>query len=145
MKRLKYLTIVMVGVLLAGCNMIGPKDEELVFQLSDLQGLWIETQVTDMQHYVRFTDEQADEPGYFYGREWEEAEDVFEEDLTPYGNGWFKYLFETEDGGLTEIHLMDNGGAEIPKVYVVSKLTETDLEYYEKDRKQVKFYFEKVL
>ena len=40
---------------------------------------------------------------------------------------------------------MDNGGAEIPKVYVVSKLTETDLEYYEKDRKQVKFYFEKVL
>ena len=30
---------------------------------------------------------------------------------------------------LTEIHLMVNGGASIPKVYVVQKLTDTELEY----------------
>ena len=136
--------VALVGVVMAGCNMIGEKDKEPDFRLSDLQGLWLETHVTDVQHYVRFTTEQADEPGYFYGREWHEEDDVYESDLKPYGNGWFKYLFETKDGGLTEIHLMDNGGAEIPMVYVVSKLTETELEYYDQDRKQRKFYFEKV-
>lgn len=111
------------------------------YQLSDLQGLW---QENNTEHYVRFTTEQSDETGYLYGREWDEAEDIFEEDLQPQGNGWFKYLFETS-GSLTEIHLMDNGGAEIPKVYVVSKLTDTALEYYEKEQKSVKFYFTKMV
>ena len=40
---------------------------------------------------------------------------------------------------------MDNGGAEIPKVYVVSVLTDTKLEYYEKDYTSNKFYFSKVV
>ena len=145
MKRLKYLAIVMASALLAGCNLIGPKDKEPMYQLSDLQGLWLETQVRDMEHYVRFTTEQSDETGYLYGREWDEAEDVFEEDLQPHGNGWFKYKFEIVDGKLTEIHLMDNGGAEIPKIYVVSKLTDTELNYYEKEYPAIKFYFEKVV
>lgn len=93
---------------------------------------------------MRFTTEQSDEAGYLYGREWDEAEDIYEEDLLPHGNGWFKYLFET-NGNLTEIHLMDNGGAEIPKVYIVSKLTSTTLEYYEKDHKSISFSFQKMV
>ena len=40
---------------------------------------------------------------------------------------------------------MDNGGAEIPKVYVVTLLTDTDLSYYEKDHKSIKFSFSKVV
>ena len=119
--------------------MISPSQPE--YRLSDLQALWLEN---GTEHYVRFTTEQSDEQKYLYGREWDEAEEVYEEDLKPYGNGWFKYLFETT-GSLTEIHLMDNGGAEIPKVYVVSKLTSTELEYYEKDRKNNKFAFSKVV
>ena len=111
------------------------------YQLSDLQGLW---QENNTEHFVRFTTEQSDEAGYLYGREWHEDEDVFESDLKPYGNGWFKYLFETS-GNLTEIHLMDNGGAEVPKVYVVSSLTSDLLEYYEKDRTSNKFSFSKVV
>ena len=124
---------------MASCNMFNRNTPE--YQLSDLQGLW---QENNTEHYVRFTTEQSDETGYLYGREWDEAEDIFEEDLQPQGNGWFKYLFETS-GSLTEIHLMDNGGAEIPKVYVVSKLTDTALEYYEKEQKSVKFYFTKMV
>ena len=111
------------------------------YQLSDLQGLWLEN---NTEHYVRFTKEQSDETGYLYGREWDEAEDITEDDLLPKGNGWFKYLFETT-GSLTEIHLMDNGGAEIPKVYVVTVLTDTELSYYEKDHKSIKFSFSKVV
>lgn len=118
----------------------GGNDPE--YRLSDLQALW---QENGTEHFVRFTTEQSDEAKYLYGREWDEAEDVYEEDLKPYGNGWFKYLFETTGRNLTEIHLMDNGGAEIPKVYVVTKLTNTDLEYYEKDNKNIKFSFSKVV
>lgn len=138
--NVKVLLLAILGVVLASCSLIGG-GETPEYRLSDLQGLWQENSTL---HYVRFTTEQSDETGYLYGREWDEADDVYEEDLKPYGNGWFKYNFETK-GNLTEIHLMDNGGAEIPKIYVVSKLTDTDLEYYEKDRKNNKFYFSKVV
>lgn len=147
--NLHLVFLALVGVILAGCEV--PTNEPM-YKLSDLQGLWLETHVKDMQHYVRFTTEQSDETGYLLGREWDEEEDIFESDLLEAretlghpGNGWFKYLFEVMDGGLTEIHLMDNGGAEIPKIYVVSKLTDTELEYYEKDYKNIKFYFSKVV
>lgn len=155
MKRLKWLTIVVVGVLLASCNMIGPKDKEPVFQLSDLQGLWLQDN-DPTEHYVRFTTEQSDETGYLYGREWNEyygdedqavyESDLFEslETLGVHGDGWFKYKFET-NGNITEIHLMDNGGAEIPKVYIVSKLTDTELVYYEKEYKNLTYQFSRIV
>ena len=124
---------------MTSCGLFNNNNPE--YKLSDLQGLW---QENNTEHFVRFTTEQSDEAGYLYGREWHEDEDVFESDLKPYGNGWFKYLFETS-GNLTEIHLMDNGGAEVPKVYIVSKLNDTELEYYEKDRTSNKFSFSKVV
>ncbi|MBQ5379237.1 MAG: hypothetical protein IKQ50_03980 [Paludibacteraceae bacterium] len=133
--------VALVGIAFSSCSMIGGRDKEPSYQLSSLQALW---QENNTLHYVRFTTQQSDETNYLYGREWDEAEDVYEEDLLPKGNGWFKYKFES-NGSLTEIHLMDNGGAEIPKVYVVTKLTSTDLEYYEKDRASNKFYFSKVV
>lgn len=135
----KFVLLALLAVAFIGCNMISPEKPE--YRLSDLQALW---QENNTEHFVRFTTEKSDQTNYLYGREWDEGEDVYEEDLQPYGNGWFKYWFETS-GNLTEIHLMDNGGAEIPKVYVVSKLTDTDLEYYEKDRKNIKFYFSKIV
>ena len=141
---MKKLIIAILSVLtcaFTSCIGWGNGGEEPTFQLSALQGLW---QEDNTQHYVRFTTEQSDEVGYLYGREWDEAEDIHEEDLLPQGNGWFKYLFET-NGQLTEIHLMDNGGAEIPKVYVVSVLTDTRLEYYEKEYPAFKYYFNEVV
>lgn len=141
----KFLLLALVGIALAGCNLFNKPTE---FQLSDLQGLWQENKT---MHYVRFTTENSEETGYLYGREWDEAEDIYEKDLLDFlaeygihGNGWFKYKFE-KNGNLTEIHLMDNGGAEIPKIYVVTLLTDTDLSYYEKDHKSIKFTFTKVV
>jgi len=141
----KFLLLALVGIALASCNLFNKPTE---FQLSDLQGLWQENKT---MHYVRFTTENSEETGYLYGREWDEAEDIYEKDLLDFlaeygihGNGWFKYKFE-KNGDLTEIHLMDNGGAEIPKVYVVTLLTDTDLSYYEKDHKSIKFSFSKVV
>lgn len=136
MKAFRIFCIALFGIAVCSCTPNAPS-----FNLSDLQGLW---QENNTEHFVRFTTEQSDEAGYLYGREWDEAEDIYEEDLLPHGNGWFKYLFET-NGNLTEIHLMDNGGAEIPKVYIVSKLTSTTLEYYEKDHKSISFSFQKMV
>lgn len=141
----KILLLAWLVIALAGCNLFNKPTE---FQLSDLQGLWQENKT---MHYVRFTTENSEETGYLYGREWDEAEDIYEKDLLDFlaeygihGNGWFKYKFE-KNGNLTEIHLMDNGGAEIPKIYVVTLLTDTDLSYYEKDHKSIKFTFTKVV
>lgn len=140
----KFLCLVLLGMVMTSCF-----NNQPTFYLKDLQGLW---QENNTEHYVRFTTEQSDEAGYLYGREWDESEDIYEQDLLDYlskygihGNGWFKYLFETDNQKLTEIHLMDNGGAEIPKIYVVTKLTSTTLEYYEKDHKTISFSFQKMV
>ena len=119
MKKLFYWTLVVfVSIAFSSCSLFGGggKSNDPNFQISDHEG-----------------------------------EDVTEQDLLDTwtqsgirGNGWFQYKFET-NGNLTEIHFMDNGGAEIPKVYVVSVLTDTKLEYYEKDYTSNKFYFSKVV
>jgi len=153
MKKLYYLALAaVVGIALSSCSMLGG-NKNPSFNLRDLQGLWEEN---NTEHYVRFTTEQSDESGYLYGREWnnddwDEKDGDYEEFLIEQrekqgfpGNGWFKYEFKT-NGNLTEIHLMENGGADIPKVYVVSKLTSTELSYYEKDHTNFKFNFSKVV
>ena len=141
MKNFKLFLVALVGIALSSCSMM---DKDTNYQISDLQGLWLEN---NTQHYVRFTTDQSDENPYLLGREWDLADDVSEQDLIDQynrdhhpGNGWFKYWLETS-GKLTEIHFMDNGGAEIPKVYIVTKLTSTTLEYYNKDYKNEKYYF----
>ena len=149
----KLLLAVLMGIVMSSCSIMNG-DKEPLLRLTDLQGLWLEN---GTEHYVRFTEEQSDEEGFLYGREWDE-DDWFETEMTyeeyliwnreklghP-GNGWFKYKFETTDGGLTEIHLMDNEGAEIPMVYIVSKLTDTELEYYEKEYTNFKYAFSRVV
>lgn len=117
----------------------GPNPPEVIkFKEADLLGLW---QEIGTEAYVRFTSEQDEAGEYKYGREWDESEDIFESDLLPYGNGWFKYKLIQSD--LTEIHLMDNGGAEVPKVYVVTKLTDIELQY--KDNFGTTHSFDKVV
>ena len=123
--------LVLVAVVMTSC--FGPSNEPS-FVEADLVGLW---QEEGTEAYVRFTSE-ADETGeYKYGCEWDEGDDVFEGDLIPYGNGWFKYKLVKSD--LTEIHLMDNGGADIPKVSQVVKLTAAELEYRDEYKKTHRF------
>ena len=112
--------------------------EEPTFIENDLLGLW---QEKGTETYVRFTTEQDETGEYKYGREWDESEDIFESDLLPYGNGWFKYKLVQSD--LTEIHLMDNGSADIPKIYQVVKLNAGELQY--KDAQGKTYHFSKVV
>ena len=140
MNRISLLisTLLLVATVMTSCFGPGPNPEEVAFKEADLLGLW---QEQNTEAFVRFTSEQDETAEYKYGREWDEGEDVFESDLKPYGNGWFKYKLVKSD--LTEIHLMDNGGADIPKVYQVLKLTAGELQY--KDDYGKTHYLDKVL
>ena len=134
-KSFIFLALGAVMVAFSACSLFGNK--EVSVSESDLIGTW---QENGTEAFVRFLTEKADSE-YKYGYEWNEAEDIFPEDLVKYGNGWFKWKLVKAD--LTEIHLMDNSGAEIPKVYTVTRLTDTDLEY--KDDFGVKHAFSKVV
>ena len=133
MKKYYYLAIcAIVSLTLTGCFGGSGSYNDPSYSLSDLQALW---QEDGTDHFVRFTTERSSEYPYYLGLE----------ELGHPGNGWFKYEFKTSGGDLTEIHLMDNEGAEIPKIYIVSRLTSDKLEYYEKDHSSSKYYFSKVV
>ena len=128
---LRIALVAMVGAVVASCSL----GTEPTFQENDLLGLW---QEDGKEAFVRFTAEKDSTGVYKFGYEWDEGDGVFESDRTnidsKYGNGWFKWKLVKAD--LTEIHLMENGGADIPKVYTVRKLTDTEL-LYEDDFKNV--------
>ena len=125
--------VAIVAMMMTSCQMEKPS-----FQEADLLFLW---KNAGQEAFVRFTTEADPTGEYKYGREWNEDEGVFESDLKPYGNGWFKYKLVQND--LKEIHLMDNSSAEIPKVYFVLQLTEDVLKY--KDDRGVITTFVKVV
>ena len=139
-KRIVFLSVLaVIAVTMTSCWNVS----EVVFDEANLLGLWSKGDATGLDsvpvEFVRFTAEQDETGEYKYGRQWNESEDIYEEDLVPYGNGWFKYKLVKSD--LTEIHLMDNGGADIPKVYVVVKLNEYELQY--EDEWGKRYYYHK--
>ena len=135
---MKKRTILFGVLAIVAMVMISCQSDKPTCQEADLLGLW---QENGQEAFVRFTAEKDSTGEYKYGREWDESDDMSESDLKPYGNGWFKYKLVKSD--LTEIHLMDNGGADIPKVYTVLNLTEDALQY--KDDRGVTTTFAKVV
>lgn len=134
----KFFFIALMGLAMVACT---PEEDQTEFYLKDLQGLWRNDNTTTW--YMRFTDEQADQAGYLWGREWGDGgDDVTEEDLQYHGNGWFQYQLEIK-GDLHEIHMMDNQGAPIPQEYIVTLLTDKKLIYHKKGYSNQKYRFTK--
>ncbi|MCM1034289.1 MAG: hypothetical protein NC038_02415 [Paludibacter sp.] len=129
---LKSIMVALIGALITSCGPIASFDEDLLI------GKWQDD--NNEQHYFVYTTESDETGSYQYGKEWDESEDVYESDLTPYGNGWFKWQLVQSD--LTQLHLMDNHGAEIPKVYTVTHLDDSKLIY--KDNFNKSYSFSKV-
>ena len=84
--------------------------------------------VTEKSWYRVYTMEPTGD-GYFWGREWNTADDIYEEDLLTYGNGWFKWKKEGEN--VVEIHMTDSHIAMIPLEYKVLLLTDNEMKYEE--------------
>jgi hypothetical protein len=139
-KIFSWMLIALVGIAFCSCEGFGKKQTE--YYLSDLQGKWLED---GTQHFVRFTTESAAslKSGYLWGYEWDEAEDVQEQDVKDdqYGNGWFMYQLDKDE--LLEINKMNQGWADIPKVYTITVLTNQKLTYHLKDYKNEKVSFTK--
>lgn len=136
-RKFIYLALVaIVGIAFSSCSMMGGDKEP--YPQTDLHGLWVEE---GTQHYVRFLTEKADTATFEWGKEWDVDKKVYEDRLKYHGNGWFKY--ELKNNKLKEIHMMDNGGAEIPQIYIVTLLTDKRLEYYKEGYKSEKYYFNK--
>ncbi len=127
-KRIVFLSVLaVIALTMTSCWNV----PEVVFDEANLLGKWIKDDATGLDsvpvEFVRFTDELDPTREYKYGRQWNVSEDIYEEDLKPYGNGWFKYKLVNVK--LTEIHLMDNGGADVPKIYTMLQLTDDVLKY----------------
>ena len=69
------------------------------------------------------------------GHTWDEGDDVTEDEAQ-------KFRWKLEKDELTQIHLMEISGAEIPKVYAITELTPTNFRY--KDSYGKTFSFIKV-
>ena len=89
-------------------------------------GKWRHT--ADTGWYRVYTTEPAGDD-YYWGREWNTSDDIFEEDLLPYGNGWFKWKKENDE--LLELHMTDNRGAAVPREYKMLKLNSNTMNYRE--------------
>ena len=57
------------------------------------------------------------------------SEDVTEEDLNKYGNGWF--MWKKRGSKVLELATADNKGQLIPRPYTITKLFYTELTYKE--------------
>lgn len=66
---------------------------------------------------------------YYWGREWNTSEDIFEEDLMPYGNGWF--MWKKDGDEVVEIHMTDKQIAVIPFEYEIMELSSQEMRYKE--------------
>lgn len=130
MKKVYFLALIaLVAVAFSSCK------NDPVFQLSDLQGKWLED---GTEHYLTFLTDKADKEDYMWGYEYDLAQDVTEEDVLDdeHGNGWFMYRLDKAE--LLEIHKLNQGWADVPKVYTVTVLTAKKLEYHLKDYKNEK-------
>lgn len=132
-KYFRLILIVLVSISFFGC------EKQTEFRLSDLQGKW---RTDGTQEYWRFTtDPVADDPGFFWGCEWNEAQDWHESDLVYHGIGWFKYQLTNDQ--LIEWHRSDNDWEELAQEYVITILTSTKMTYYKKGYPKEKQSFTK--
>ena len=122
MKRILYFAAVCCMMLGAftSCEM---KEKE-IGTLSDMFGRWRND--SNPQQYTVFYSDVA-ETGWYWGKEWDEAQGILEEDLTYHGNGWFKWS-KTHDE-LTEIYVSEHGNILVPNHYRIDKLNDTTFVY----------------
>ena len=124
MKKLFYLA---AAICFAVLTFTSCSSTAVSFTEEDVFGRWQNDENPgEYWVYQSLTDETGD---YFWGKTWDENDDVKEEDLESdfHGNGWFKWRLDTRD--LTQIHMMTISEATAPKIYTITLLTSTTMKY----------------
>lgn len=127
--KLKHLYLFLVSVALAtltGCGGLfgDPDTPGTNVTPADIMGTY--TAETNPQDHWVYSSDAAEESGYYWGKCWDESQDVQESDLVFHGNGWFKWMVEEDK--LTLIHQTDIGSAAIPKRYTIVSCDKRALE-----------------
>ena len=91
--------------------------------------------------YKVYYDDFDEEMRMFWGKEWDESDDVHEEDLRYHGNGWFRWT--KEDKELREYATMDVRDVPIHHMYKIQYLSPDSMVYFEPDRKNDLYRFRK--
>ena len=102
-------------------------------------GKW--TSEANPKWYKVYYDDYAGDD-FFWGKEWNEAEDVLEEDLRFHGNGWFKWRKKGDK--LLEIAMQDQGVGEVPHEYIVQDNTDSVLTIAEKSHRMRSLHFHRI-
>lgn len=91
-----------------------------------LLGHWI---CVDQPSWHRIYTDEYSGNGYYWGKEWDEADDISEADLIDYGNGWFEWKMDGND--VLELATSDMSETRVPFIYTIKKLSDKDLIYIE--------------
>ena len=141
-KSLIIATVLAIMACLVSCQ------KSTTYSSDDLIGRWQAPSASlpndTLQYRVFLADKDSEEPEYRFGYEWDmgdhqgwdDSKETYEEYLLKpisedgdyHGNGWYKWKLDP-DGELTIIYLLRNGGAELPKVYTVTILTNSSLSF----------------
>ena len=76
-----------------------------------------------------YYDDYDEKQQLFWGKEWDESDDVMEEDLSYHGNGWFRWTKNKDT--LFEYHTMDLTEVPIAHRYKIRINDSTDIEQLE--------------
>ena len=91
------------------------------------------------QWYKVYYDDYDEEEHLFWGKEWDESDNVEEEDLNYHGNGWFRW--EKSDNILREYATMDARDVPIYHGYRIHFSSADSLAYSEIGHKRSLFRF----
>jgi len=84
-------------------------------------------------HKVYYDDDDGE--GRYWGKEWDESDDVMEEDLGYHGNGWFRWRKSHDT--LVEYSTMDFRDVPIAHEYLVTISDSTNIAIAETNRRSV--------
>lgn len=102
-------------------------------------GVW---QCVEKPQWYKAYYDDYDQKGYFWGKEWDEADDVMEEDLTYHGNGWFRWNKAGKE--LIELATMEMVDVGIKKEYIIKQKDRNTFNLTEKYYKDKSYNFRRV-
>lgn len=118
----------------------GYYEEEVPHADSLIVGKWQNT--ANSGWYKVYYDDYDEDTQSFWGKEWNEAEDVKEDDLNYHGNGWFRR--EKKGKQLHEYATMDYRDVPIHRGYVIRLSSSDSLVYCEPDYQHVIYRFARI-
>jgi hypothetical protein len=81
-----------------------------------------------------------DGEGHYWGKEWDESDEVFEEDLSFHGNGWFRWTKSNDT--LYEYSTMDFRDVPIAHIYIIKAFDSLNISMAETNKRST-YYFVK--